>query len=1052
MIKHLAFFISLLFVTTSAVASAAENPVRSGTTARFTVITAGCIRIEYSDSGMFIDDPSLFAVHRDELSHQFSLTRRADSTIVIETYKLKLTYRPNGKPFSSSNLEIIVKAVQGGTRWTPGVPNTKNLGGTNRTLDGVTDEVPIADGLLSRNGWYLHDDSRRTLFTQDWERERPRSAGTDWYFFAYGTDYKSALKDLAAISGDVPLPRKYVLGSWYSRYWPYTSDEYRQIVSEYDTHDFPLDVMVMDMDWHKDGWTGWSWNRKLLPDAEALLKWFHEKNVAVTLNLHPADGVGPHEDMYGAFMKDMGVDLAAHPDSVIPFDAANKKYMETLFRDTHDPLEQEGVDFWWLDWQQFGQTRGNPELSNLEWLNHLYYIQTGKRGERGISFSRWGGWGNHRYPINFSGDAGTKWSMLEFEVPFTTTAGNVGCFFWSHDIGGHMGGFFPETNCRWIQFGSVSAALRLHSTRDASMDKRPWIRDSMYTVSQRIAFHLRSELFPYIYTSAWRSVTEMTPLTSPMYIEYPEREIAYEMPQEYMFGPALLASPIASPGIGPGKVASQQVWFPDGVWYNWFTGERFEGSEKIVSVLADINEFPLYAKAGMPIAMQPYTPRMATTPLKELVVRTFPGAEREGHETLSRLYEDDGISQEEEHGTHAITSIVYKRTGDSHTITIRPVEGSYPGQVKDRSYRIEIPCTKRASEAFVNGVATQCEYDEHMQMNRIMTREFPVSMEVTVRIVALDADAAVARSKAESRRMAGVFGAGARTAITRRLDGAMIAALKEQVGAEALDHACAMLSGVSVKVKNDRVEILRSADAQAAAEMKVRIEDITPIDTKLVLDRELTVPAGRRLSLTLAQSGKERLGVTTARYVSYEYSVGKKKYSVREKISERASAIRQWNIVGPFAFDIRKGIAEQSYGPEHERVFDARRSYTGNLGQQIGWQQIASGADDVIDLGNTLKGTDCVAYAFVYLKSRKNQTVTFNASSDDGIEMFVNNIKVHSNNVMRGVDPSVDTVKAVLHKGINTLLVKISQGSGGWGFRINVKAADPIESSPTAFK
>ncbi len=742
----------MLLTVNAAFCSAAENPVVVRTSARFTVITPRCIRMEYSAAGNFIDDRSLFAVNRHAASNEFSLTS-AGGTTCIETPAMKVVYRPDGKQFSSENLEIMVKAVKGGARWIPGMRSSRNLGGTNRTLDQVAGEVPIQDGLLSRDGWYMHDDSRRPLLTDDWEKQRPLTAGTDWYFFAYGTDYKAALKDLAAISGSIPLPRKYVLGSWYSRYWPYTSSEYREIVDEYDAHGFPLDVMVMDMDWHKDGWTGWSWNRKLLPDAESLLTWFHGKNLAVTLNLHPADGVGHQEDMYKKFMQDMGVDAANHPDSVIAYDAADKKYMETLFRDTHDPLEKEGVDFWWVDWQQFGPTRGNPELNNLEWLNHLYFQQAGRKGQRGISFSRWGGWGDHRNPIHFSGDAGTRWPMLEFEVPFTAAAGNVGCFFWSHDIGGHMGGFFPETNCRWVQFGAVSAALRLHSTRDATMDKRPWIRDSIYTVSQRIAFHLRSELFPYIYSSAWHSVSDVVPLTAPMYIDHPETEIAYHVPQEYMFGPALLAAPITSPGVGPKKVASQQIWFPDGRWYNWFTGEQFEGSKKLMSVLADIDEFPLYAKAGVPVPLQQYTKRMATEPLKRVVIRTFPGPDA-CRDTVT-LYEDDGVSNEYLKGKHAATAIVYARAHNRHEITIRPAVGSYDGQVQERSYVVEIPCTKRSAHASVNGAEMSPEYDEGMMVNRVTTGVVPIGREVIVRIEAADADPATLRSNAAARRSSG---------------------------------------------------------------------------------------------------------------------------------------------------------------------------------------------------------------------------------------------------------------------------------------------------------
>ena len=91
---------------------------------------------------------------------------------------------------------------------------------------------------------------------------------------------------------------------------------------------------------------------------------------------------------------------------------ANKRYVDTLFKDVITPHEKEGVDFWWLDWQQQPFTKSIPDLTNLAWLNRCFYTHTAADGKRGISFSRWAGWGDHRYPIHFSGDASTDWSML----------------------------------------------------------------------------------------------------------------------------------------------------------------------------------------------------------------------------------------------------------------------------------------------------------------------------------------------------------------------------------------------------------------------------------------------------------------------------------------------------------------------------------------------------------------------------------------------------------------------------------------------------------------
>ncbi len=696
--------------------------------ARFTVIAPECIRIEYATDGKFVDAKSMFAVGRDAVWRGFKLSRDG-SNVIIDTGKIRLQYRPDDEPFNQGNLRARIARGAEWVDWWPGLPNQQNLGGTIRTLDRVKGPVDLGDGVLARDGWYLLDDSSTHLLTDDWVEERPDNGNTDWYLFGYGTDYKAGLKALTRIGGAVPLPRKYVLGAWYSRYWPYSSKDYHQIVEEYAQHDFPLDVIVMDMDWHKSGWTGWSWNRDLLPDAEELLQWFHQQGLHVTLNVHPADGVGPQEDMYEPFMRAMGEDPST--GATLPYDAANKKYLDTLFQYTHEPHEREGVDFWWLDWQQFPCTRSLPQLSNLSWLNEYYYRYTGRNGLRGQSFSRWAGWGDHRHPIHFSGDADTGWEMLTFEVPFTSTAGNIGCFFWSHDIGGHMGGRNEESYVRWVQFGATSAALRSHSTRKPDMDRRPWTYGHQAEDSMRLAFHLRSELFPYIYSSIWQSCSESVPLNRPMYIEYPTNDEAYHHPQQYFFGDSLLVAPITTPGEGPDKLARQVVWFPAGDWYDWFSGQHFSG-ERTETVSADINRFPLYVKGGVPIPLQPYSPRMTTAPLTNLVVLCYPGPD--GVSTSTTLYEDDGVTTAYSKGENSQTLLTYRRSGNEITISISPSKGSYAGQVQKRSYVVELPETGKPHAVSVNGKRATTDYQESTRTTRVSvaTRSIRDAVQVVV--------------------------------------------------------------------------------------------------------------------------------------------------------------------------------------------------------------------------------------------------------------------------------------------------------------------------------
>ncbi len=259
---------------------------------RITAITPECVRIEFNPSEKFVDAPSYFAVNRERIDAEARITRDADR-VVMDTGAISLAYTPDGKPPGPDNLQATIRQGNSTFQWKPGMPNAKNLGGAAPTLDEWTGAKKLPDGLLSRDGWFLLDDSKTALLTADWAKSRPDGAGTDWYLFGYGTDYKGALKSLTAIGGAVPLPRRALFGAWYSRYWNYTSDDYRHIVQEYAQHDYPLDVIVMDMDWHLTDvpgvqrgygnlvWTGYTWDRSLLPDAEELLKWFHSQGLAV---------------------------------------------------------------------------------------------------------------------------------------------------------------------------------------------------------------------------------------------------------------------------------------------------------------------------------------------------------------------------------------------------------------------------------------------------------------------------------------------------------------------------------------------------------------------------------------------------------------------------------------------------------------------------------------------------------------------------------------------------------------------------------------------------
>ncbi|MBC7870617.1 MAG: alpha-xylosidase, partial [Chitinophagaceae bacterium] len=320
--------------------------------ARFTVLTEGLIRLEYDPNGNFEDRASQTMWHRQQPIPAFTI-EHVDNCLMIETDMFSLCYT-EGQAFSPESLSIRIKTTD--SVWHPGDVDTGNLKGTTRTLDFSNGYTPLNNGLISRSGWALLDDSHSLVFNADNWLESRKGQGTDWYFFAYGHNYKAGLRDYCAVSGNIPLIPRWILGNWWSRFWAYTQDDLMTLINDFEAREIPLSVCIVDMDWHitqtdnhSTGWTGYTWNNTLFPNPQGLIDFLHEKNLHTALNLHPAEGIHPHEAHYPEMARRMGIDPAS--EQPVEFDITNPTFVKAYFEVLHHPYEEMGVDFWWLDWQ-----------------------------------------------------------------------------------------------------------------------------------------------------------------------------------------------------------------------------------------------------------------------------------------------------------------------------------------------------------------------------------------------------------------------------------------------------------------------------------------------------------------------------------------------------------------------------------------------------------------------------------------------------------------------------------------------------------------------------
>jgi alpha-glucosidase (family GH31 glycosyl hydrolase) len=1086
---------------------------------RITVICPECVRIEYAPHGRFCDHPSLFAIHAPsgdpaqapppDADPRVCRTTSADAgspPIVVQTPRLTLTYTPDGRPPHEGNMHALIShpspptgvpVRDGRILWTPESRNLHNLGGTLSTLDGLRAPLPLGQGLLARDGWHVVDDSPRHLLIDGWAATREHAGlghNTDWYLFAYGDDYAAALGAFAVIAGRVPMPRRCALGAWYSRYWPYTSDEFRGIVDEFDVHGFPLDVLVLDMDWHKDGWTGWSWNRTLLPDAEDLLGWLHARGLAVTLNLHPADGVGPHEDRYREFMRALG----REPDgSTVPFDAGDRAYMRAIFEQVHRPLEhppghpESGVDFWWVDWQQDAHVRSIPGLTNLRWLNHLYFQHTTREpsatdpGLRGLSFSRWagdesaagaatewgtpatGGWGDHRAPIHFSGDAHTGWDMLAFQVPFTAAAGNIGCFFWSHDIGGHFGPRIEEAAARWVQFGALSAALRLHSARAASLDRRPWTYEPRFRESMRQAFDLRARLMPYLYTCVRACHERTLPLLRPMYLGHPRRERAYLAPGQYTLGDDLLVAPVVARGLGERCVATRYVWFPPDPrasgpgpgWHNLLTGERHAPDEEAI-VAADIDRTPVFLRSGVLLPAQPPTRRMATQPLRTLVLHAFPG--EHGQVGESALYEDDGLTRAHELGASAATPLAARWThalADGRTVVtleavIGPTRGEFAGQPAERAVELRLGAVHRVAEAAIDGkpVAWSLDPEQVGGLAVVRAASADIRAAVRVRVVFEPVDPRLIAHRARLADFGAALGAagrGGREIGTTHLRDALLAAVSGESDADRRAKLLAIGAGIGAVMDTNSVRFVDSLGWIDGGRVEVEIMDrIGSAETRIAghaLALEPTAAHARAASVVLpdAPLPAPPLGLRASRLARFYGKLHGAAVSIDHVAHTKLAPLTEFMAAGPFEWDWRRSIVETVYPPEASPV-DPGAAFVGRAGKRFSWVGAGAGPKWPVDLRATLGERGGLGYCATLLHSPTAQTATLHFECGDKLEAFLNGTKIITLDDHGAHGSPTPAVGIALRAGRNELLVKATDGGGGWGFAACIEGAHAI--------
>lgn len=715
-----------------------SNPkaVFSGVNYRITVLSERLIRFEYSIGGNFSDEPTLRVSNRNFKVPKMKVDQ--DNKYLVITTKYFIMQYAKEKPFKGPNFapdsNLKVKLVNTDKLWYYGHPEARNFKGSAYSIESDNEKTILENGLYSTDGFATLDDSLTPLIDEDGFIIENKKDRVDMYLFMYRRDFGLCLKDYFTLTSFPPLIPRYALGIWWNRDIIYNHEDTKKLVHTFDKNEIPLSVLLLNEFWHKKDKenynlhkTGFTFNPELFKEPKDFTESMHNLGVRVGVNIDPIDGITPYEDSYQVMASELGV----LEDKNININIYDRNMIVSYFKHLINPLYKQGVDFFWLDYDDDKMT-----LAGLNYYHYKDFEQFNDR--RPLLLSRNPGIAAHRYPIHYSGRTSVSWDTLKYLPFFDANAANIGLSWWSHDVGGYQGGVEnSELYIRYVEALTFSPIFRFSAKRGAFYKREPWNWDMLTFTIVKDYCHLRQSLIPYLYTEAYKYSKTGIPILQPLYYYNPE---IYDEPlykDEYYFGTELLIKPITKKKDNVMNRSVERLFLPRGTWYDFKTGKKFIGNKRYVTFYKT-EDYPVFAKTGSIIPLAILNENLNdTNPPKGLEIHVFPGASN-----VYKLYEDDGVTELHKKGYFLQTSIEFNYMANDYTLTINPVEGKTGIVPAKRDYKIRFRNTRvpEKVEVLVNGSKCKNEIIKYAEDNDFIVLVKEVETKKTISVTCMGKD------------------------------------------------------------------------------------------------------------------------------------------------------------------------------------------------------------------------------------------------------------------------------------------------------------------------
>ncbi len=522
----------------------------------------------------------------------------------------------------------------------------------------------------------------------------PVSTGVDYTVFIGTPD--EIIATYRQLTGPAPLMPRWALGYIHCRERFHSSDEILQTAHRFQQEQMPVDVLVQDWQyWGKYGWNAMRFDEEHYPDPRALTDSLHRMGMRLMVS------VWSKIDKNSEVGRQMVADNFYIPNTDW-IDFFNPEAAAAYWKNFSQRLVPLGIDAWWQDATEpenddLAGRRVNGGRWAGEQVRNVYPLLVNKTvyegllrddaNRRPMILTRCGFPGIQRYgSAMWSGDVGNDFETLRRQITAGLGMQAAGIPWWTYDAGGffrpgnqYSDKAYIERMLRWIETSVYLPLMRVHGYQS---NTEPWNYGP--EAQQIIAKCLRARywLKPYIYSNAAAVAFDGSTLMRPLVFDFADDSEALQQKYEYMFGRALLVSPITEAGV-----TTWETYLPKnkGGWYDLVSQKHYDGGQTVRTAV-DLSAIPVFARAG------------SIMPVADDDVWVYPGAD-----ASFTLYEDDGASRAYEQGQSS--RIVFSWNDARSTLTISKRTGSFEGMKDHRTFRISLPGIMKTVE--YNGKETK---------------------------------------------------------------------------------------------------------------------------------------------------------------------------------------------------------------------------------------------------------------------------------------------------------------------------------------------------------